>query len=185
MTSLAADLLENLLKSGGTQRYHTHAADLIKTQDTAQHAYNVTWLVYILCFTRPSLNLLVHALGHDAGERWAGDLPAPTKRALGIRESFGNFEADELSTATGLVLPGLTRSESTILKIADSLEGARFCVNEVRMGNTLPVGMLINFLSYANEAYDLYRAAQPMAPFNADLYFDLINTYTGVRNGVR
>lgn len=171
MTSLSQTLA--LLKSGGTQRYHTHAADLIKTQDTAQHAYNVAWLVYALTRGAVSHELFVHALGHDAGERWAGDLPAPTKRTLGIRKSFGEFESAQLTLKTGLILPRLSPLEEKILKLADSLEGARFCCNEIALGNSLPVGMLRNFLDYAHEVLVSMGPAETAATIDLPLYAGL------------
>jgi 5'-deoxynucleotidase YfbR-like HD superfamily hydrolase len=168
--------LRNLLKSGGTQRFHTHAADLIKTQDVSQHSYNVFWLVYALTYGDCSKQLLVHALAHDAGERWTGDVPAPTKRNLDISTTFGEFEEKQLRAMTGLELPALVDNEPIILKVADSLEGARFCFNEFELGNRRVLHILGNFIDYAQEAVD--RMGSDLDGFDIDLFYHLVHTFS-------
>ncbi len=167
-----------MLRSGGTRRYHTHAAELIKSQDVAQHSYNVCWLAYALTNGGLSRCALLHCLMHDAGERWAGDLPAPTKRTLEIRDLFGMFEDQQLLLETGLEPPPLSEFEVCVMKIADSLEGARFCGHEIAMGNKLPIRMLKNFLDYATESLAKIELAASGA-FNFGLYRGLYSTFYG------
>lgn len=43
-----------------------------------QHSYDATMLYLALC-PEPSFKVVKAILGHDLGERWCGDLPAPAK----------------------------------------------------------------------------------------------------------
>lgn len=142
----------NLLSSGGTQRYHTEAAELIKTQDVAQHSYNVFWLVHMLMRGNAPGELLAMSVMHDAGERWTGDVPAPTKRNLGVRRMFEDFEQNNLYERSGVQALRLTAFEEAVLKVADALEGLRFCHHETQLGNKLIIPVLANFHKYAAEA---------------------------------
>lgn len=165
------------LRSGGTQRFHTHAGRLIKTQDVAQHAYNVTLLVQALTFNRARRELLWAALTHDAAEHWVGDVPAPTKRSLEIRQLLANYEADALLRETGIEAPKLLPWEDRVLKIADSLEGAFFCAREILMGNQLARGVGRNFLSYIDDTLkdEVLIAVGDVVDFDNRLCSELIS----------
>lgn len=144
----------NLIRSGSTLRFHTHAGLSLKTQDVAQHSYGVFWLVYVLTGGAPSAGLLVNAMAHDAGEPWVGDVPAPTKRQIpGLSAELGRMEAEALETYTGIVAPELAPWEVVVLKLADYLDGAAFCDREWRLGNTLMRAVMHNFVEYADECY--------------------------------
>ena len=141
----------NALRSGGTQRYHTHAARMLKTQDVAQHSYNVALLAYMLSRGTADSAVILHALCHDSGEHWVGDVPAPTKRSLGIREKLGDEEDRVITEMLGLQLPPLSYPQGLRLKLCDSLEGALYCCTEINMGNKTMIGVLQNFVDYVDE----------------------------------
>ncbi len=143
--------LRNRLRSGGTMRYHTHAARMIKTQDVAQHSFNVVWLAMALTHGRLSRDGVLAALEHDAAEHWTGDLPAPTKRALGIREQFAEFELGTMVQQFGGAVSAPNLLDSVVLKLADAMEGAMFCIHESSMGNRLMKGILENFADYTDQ----------------------------------
>ena len=147
------DALRNRLRAGQTQRYHTNAAEMLKTQDVAQHVYGVMWLVTSIMFSRPSAALLLAALAHDAGERWTGDVPSPAKRRIpGVKEAFDEAEVEELAIHCDFRAPALSEVESAVLDLADALDGAFFCSKESEMGNRRIHKTFANFIEYADRA---------------------------------
>lgn len=178
-----AQQVARLVRSGGTQRFHTEVGSYIKTQDVAQHSYGVFWLCLALTNMQASRDLLICAIGHDAGERWVGDMPAPTKRALEIRPPLHAYEESRLRDETSLRLPVLSEFESDVLKLADGLDGLLFSTQELRLGNRTAEAIHVakNFLTYVSEAKEriaqiaLLRGA---AEFNIVLLNDLVVTAT-------
>jgi 5'-deoxynucleotidase YfbR-like HD superfamily hydrolase len=155
------------LRSGGTQRYHTHAARMTKTQDVAQHCYNVVGLAYMLTRGEASRELLLACLLHDAGEAWVGDVPSPTKRVTPeFRAAVDALETEAVVTRMGVVLPELSKTEMAILNLCDSLEGLLHCKREVSMGNQLAAGLLQAYFDYVStlvrDHRDLYAVAIDM-----------------------
>jgi 5'-deoxynucleotidase YfbR-like HD superfamily hydrolase len=147
------DHLRDRLRAGGTQRYHTNAAEMLKTQDVAQHVYGVMWLVTSIMFNRPSAALLLAALAHDAGERWTGDVPSPAKRRIpGVKEAFDAAEIEEVAVHCDFLTPKLTETEAAVLDLADALDGAFLCAKEATMGNRLIRKTFANFINYADRA---------------------------------
>lgn len=145
--------VQRLMQFGQTQRYHTEV--LIKSQDVAQHSFYVAWLCWLLSGRSPSGELIMTALAHDAGERSTGDLPAPTKRATKLGPQFDALEAVYTGGA-GFLQPTLTQDEHEILKLADAMEGAFYCLRELKMGNRLLTsrffgGAALNFMDYVQE----------------------------------
>lgn len=175
------DHLRNRLRSGGTMRYHTHAARMIKTQDVAQHSFNVVWLAMALTHGRLSRDGVLAALEHDAAEHWTGDLPAPTKRALGIREQFAEFELATMVHEFGGAAAAPNLLETIVLKLADAMEGALFCTHEIAMGNRLMRGILENFISYTDEVLrnneDFLAQSARDGEFNLNLAME-VSTFT-------
>ncbi len=141
------------LQFGQTQRYHTEL--LLKSQDVAQHSFNVAWLCYILTDGQPGQDLLMLALSHDAGERKTGDMPAPTKRALDLRKDLDAYETQHLrESGFGPLNQAETDHDSWVLQAADVLDGAFFCLRELKIGNKLivePKGCARNYLNYLND----------------------------------
>jgi len=145
--------LRDRLRAGNTQRYHTGGAELLKTQDVAQHVYGVMWLVTSIMFSRPSAALLLAALAHDAGERWTGDVPSPAKRRIpGVKAAFDEAEVVALAENCDFSTPLLTEVETAALDLADALDGGFFCSRELAMGNRLIHKTFKNFIDYADRA---------------------------------
>lgn len=119
-----------ILKGGEVSRYHTIRT--LQEETVAAHSFGVAWFVYML---RPSscATLIMAALAHDLAEQYTGDLPAPSKRELGIGRQFGEFE-DRLLRAQGLSFE-LDAEQSRILKLADCLQGMLFCIRDRSLGN--------------------------------------------------
>lgn len=165
-----------LLQFGQTTRYHTEL--LTRSQDVAQHSFNVAWLCTELSDWAPSAGLLMAALAHDAGERWTGDIPAPTKRGMpGMRAHMDELELQKLREQGITFKYELTPAEQAILSLADALEGALFCLRELRLGNTIVIdpaegGAALNFMNYIHAL--LTRFPNPVGEI---LYNHLVTQY--------
>ena len=118
-------------RGGATRRFHT--LDTIATNTVASHSFGVAWLATLISGT-PSANLLLYCLRHDLAEYALGDVPAPVKRSLGISEGFDALEEKYLQDQA---VPSveLTAEEFRIFKLADNLDGLRFCIAEMNRGN--------------------------------------------------
>jgi len=146
--------IKNLMRAGGTQRFHTWSAELIKTQDVAQHVYGLMWLVMMLSGGHASRDLLVATMHHDGGERWVGDMPSPSKRLLpGLRDALHRAEDDAMLVKGATTAPMLSAVDAGILDLADALDGAFFCARELEMGNRRILPVFANFIEYSEAAY--------------------------------
>lgn len=117
-------------EGGLVRRFHTRPG--IEPCTDAHHSHGVAMLCYFLSDGLPSQNLLLEALTHDLGEHFAGDVPAPTKWALGAAQ-FAAIE-EEVRDRYELRFP-LTIEERRTLEMADAMEGVLWCAKEVSMGN--------------------------------------------------
>ncbi len=147
----------NFIFNGGlSKRYHT--VHTLKEQDIAAHSFGVAWLCELITEGMASKNLIMAALAHDLAEHIVGDIPSPAKRALGISEMYGKFEADYLSSAgVGHYIEQLTAPEANILKFADMLDGMMFCVRERRLGNKNIDIVYARFNSYIWELVEKFK----------------------------
>lgn len=172
---LSLTQLENLMRAGGTQRFHTWAGELLKTQDVAQHVYGLMWLVLALTHNTASRNLLIATIHHDAGERWVGDMPSPTKRIMpGLRDALHEAEADALAARGGVRAPELSGFDDLVLGLADALDGVFFCGRELAMGNRRILPVFENFLEYANSAHVALKEAYPGPLYAKDLVDNIL-----------
>lgn len=142
-----------------TIRYHT--VPRIEQERVGQHSFGVGWLLWLLTNGTVSAALLMHAKAHDVPEWQYGDIPSPTKAALGIREVVAAHEASLLQ-GVGIVLPPLSVAEEQLLRLADVMDGMLSCVRERAMGNKLILGCYTKFaevakgLLHSERAKDLY-----------------------------
>jgi 5'-deoxynucleotidase YfbR-like HD superfamily hydrolase len=143
-----------MVRTGGVQRYHTNAGIMLKTQDLGQHCYGVFWLCYYLSRCRPSANLMLAAMSHDAGEMKTGDMPSPTKRALGVTDEMDMMESEFLRTKCSYTGAPLEPDEIDVLGLADSLDGVLFCAKEAQMGNRAHKLTFRNFIIYTEAKID-------------------------------
>ena len=120
-----------VLQSGTVKRFHT--TPTLHENILAQHQWGVAILAYTLAHDKPSVNLLMSALTHDLAEKVYGDIPAPAKRALGLRETINDLEASFIRDKAGFF--PLTAEELNIVKLADNLDGMLYCIHERILGN--------------------------------------------------
>lgn len=137
----------------GGQVKRCHMIPTLKEQNVAAHSFGVAWWVWLLSHdNKPSVNLLMSALAHDLPEGETGDIPAPTKRRLGIGEVLAEWEAQ--TDASGFIpVFELTECEVRILKLADCLELLQHCIRERTLGNRTSqlAQMFFNVKTYSAE----------------------------------
>jgi 5'-deoxynucleotidase YfbR-like HD superfamily hydrolase len=123
-----------IFNGGASKRYHT--VDTHTKQDIAAHSFGVAWFCELFTGGKASKNLIMAALSHDLAEHIVGDIPSPAKRTNGIGKLFDEIEHRYMVEA-GVAHYGdnLTKDEVLIMKFADLMEGASFCLRERRSGN--------------------------------------------------
>ena len=121
-----------VVEGGAVQRFHTRPG--LTPYTDAAHSHGVALLCHRLTGGAASANLLMAALTHDLGEQYAGDMSAPAKRALHMRERLKRAEDAQLAKY-GLAF-SLTEEEARVLNLADQLEGMLWCCRERFLGNT-------------------------------------------------
>lgn len=146
---------------GHTNRFHT--VRTITTNTVAEHSHGVAMLVYLLLGEKTSVGVLMAALTHDLAEHKTGDVPAPAKRTLGIRESLGEVE-DALLDSVYLGF-ALTPCEQMALKFADAADGTMFCIRERRLGN---IGITVAYNNFYGYLLELNRKAKVAAKTEAE-----------------
>lgn len=166
------------LETGQTLRFHTEVRRMIKTQDVAQHVHGMLWLILLLTNHAPSRQLLVGAVYHDAGERWTGDMPSPTKRTLELGARLDALEAARLLEQVGTAGVTLSEQDEAVLKLVDALDGCFMCDREVKLGNRGIGKMYRNFTRYAETAIE--EAKVKSAGMNYVLASQLVNYHQGV-----
>lgn len=144
--------IEFAMRGGAVARYHT--IPTIRQQNVAEHSFGVAWLCWHLSNGSPSAALLMAALIHDVAEHTTGDLPAPAKRRMGIREQFAEAE-DEALLEAGITQPVLSPEEQVVLKLADVADLLLFCITEISMGNRSMCVVYERGVSYIRELIDV------------------------------
>ena len=130
---------------GAVTRYHT--LPTVGKDTVASHSFGVAWIAALLFGGKPSAALLLYCLLHDLAELEFGDIPAPTKRALRMGMTFDQLEESHL-VACGLPTPEISPEEQRAFKLADNLDGLRFCIEERNRGNLALIQCERNYRSY-------------------------------------
>jgi len=138
-----------LLLAGMVQRYHS--VPTVTTDTVGEHTFGVAWLCVILWGGLPRAELLLAAVMHDVPELTLGDMPAPAKRILGIREQLKKMENDILTGTLGIPVSKLTENEQRVLSLADVSDGMLHCCYERALGNRVIEEVYERFLSYTEQ----------------------------------
>lgn len=141
MTTLLAQL-DRLMDGGEITRYHTKR--VLRPQSVAAHSARVGMLCQLV-WPECSANLLRAALLHDISELCTGDVPSPVKWANPALKAELSRVTTQYETDHGLRMP-LTEDEQLVLRWADLAEGAQFCIEEVRMGNSYLRGTMLRYV---------------------------------------
>jgi 5'-deoxynucleotidase YfbR-like HD superfamily hydrolase len=111
----------------------------------AEHCWRVTTL-YIELFGLPRPEVLEHALLHDAGELYSGDVPFLAKQ-ISPEYKATVKKAEEVGLKhLNITLPELTIRERDRLKLCDLLQMMEFAIIERNMGNTYAQMIIDNIL---------------------------------------
>lgn len=158
MVASFEDQLQFIQNGRVTRRFH--GLRMLDYQRVDAHSYGVAVLALVLVRGHDVIRrerLLRAALVHDLAEWKAGDIPAPTKRALGPewRKQFNDYE-DELLNIHGLTVD-LDARDSRVLKIADAAEGCLHCIEERLMGNMAIGPIFREFWKYVSEEQQLFN----------------------------
>lgn len=145
-----------------TKRFHT--VRTIGQNTVGEHSFSVVWLLHLLTDGAASANLLMSAVAHDLAEHVAGDMPSPSKRALGIGEELNAME-ERLLDAHGFLF-SITEQEQRLLKMADMFSGMLFCVTERAFGNRYISEVYYRFHDYVMELSPEGREAETLAAIN-------------------
>ncbi len=117
---------------GGTLRCHT--MPMLERQNVAAHSFGVAWWCWMLTGGEATAGLIMAALAHDLAEHITGDIPSPSRAALGINPMVEAFELQSMAEA-GIILPPLAPSEALVLRLADALDLFQLCIRERTLGN--------------------------------------------------
>lgn len=147
-TKSVMDKLLFVRQGGEVRRFHT--CRRIKEENVAEHSFGVAWLVYLLTDGNCGADLLMQALVHDVAEQETGDIPAPFKRAMGMRGTMNEME-EEILAEHELPLDLLPPAHRWVLKLADALDGMLSCCREAEMGNTLLDGIFLTYNDYVTK----------------------------------
>lgn len=126
----------------GVKRYHT--VPTLQQQTVGQHTVNMLGLLMYIGY-EPRREFYEAVLTHDWPEVWTGDLPAHSKKKMGV--AWDKMEMEWYDT-NGVPYHTLTLEEEWVLSWLDCMEGTAFCVSEMRLGNQI-----------IREVYNRYRGA--------------------------
>jgi hypothetical protein len=123
--------------AGAVQRWH--AVQTIRTQNVAEHSWNVLRILYAI-YPEPPRAMVVEAMFHDIGEIATGDPPSTLKRRSDPLKTI--YRTMESAARLAMALPWgvpppqmMTDEEMRILKLADMIEMMEFAQQEVLLGN--------------------------------------------------
>lgn len=134
-------------KAAQVKRYHTRYT--LKEETVGHHSHGVASILAIL-HPNAKGQLLRAAILHDLEEWESGDMPAPTKRELGLQKVFRDY-GDVVRNRYHIPMPALSFWEEVRLKFADNLQGALFALWEIEAGNSHVLETLGNYISYMEE----------------------------------
>lgn len=159
MKPLSPDL--QLLYSGvNTKRYHV--VPTVHTETIGHHSHMVASLL-VLLYPDCKRNVIIAALFHDLAECVTGDIPSPSKRAMGAEfiDKLNTFE-ESVFLENEIILPELSKEEKHQLKVCDILAGMMRCHYEGYLGNKHIAESFKNFASYFREQNCTNKKAQEL-----------------------
>ena len=149
--------VQNLYEAGRVQRYHANPWMARFGQTDADHQWGCAALLILL---NPSATkeLIKAAVLHDCGERWAGDLPYPTKIAAPeVAEAHGVIE-HYFAKKAGIPSYHISDNEAYWLKFVDRLESHFYAMlhrpDVLKQDGFLEQGILIEKMAKRLEVWD-------------------------------
>jgi 5'-deoxynucleotidase YfbR-like HD superfamily hydrolase len=147
----AINKLKFITSAYRVQRYHT-SSRVKEKQLLGQHSAGVAMAYVVLCQTLGQgidPNGVLVALTHDMGEFYTGDMPAPAKRAMNLRDAFDAAE-NKARSVFGVDF-GCGEQTLQLVKIADAIDGMLHCLWEANGGNRAALAVFDVFNNYVSE----------------------------------
>lgn len=174
--------LEFIRNAGETRRFH--GWPVLRPQSVAEHSFHVAMIVYVIAGQEePGIRqpLLLAALCDDLAEWITGDPPSPFTRAMeqrmpGFRDNRKAVENEVLGAVFLNWSEMLTEEEAKLLKFADYVDGAMYCIRERAMGNKLISPAMGTFMGYLPEYFS-------DRPIEREIYAWLCNEWEAANNG--
>lgn len=127
----------NILEAGEVVRFH--AVPAIDGQTVGHHSYGVAAILIAFgCLLDPDDRwLIAEAILHDTAELYTGDIPFTVKRDNStIKQAMDMLEM-QVCMADLFVSSRLTPRQHVLLKVADMLDGLRWCLVGHERGTTI------------------------------------------------
>lgn len=135
------DFIDMTRRASYVERLHT--VPTIGNQNIGHHSFGVAMLCRDITNHEASAALIMAALDHDLPEVETGDIPAPVKWSSPVVSAgLTALENQFLLDHAHAMDYELTDDEARVLKIADTLELALFCLDQLQLGNQRVVPVL-------------------------------------------
>lgn len=166
--------VDNVLLSGGVQRFH--AVPGMTKQTNAEHSWGVAVTLQHI-YPECSKELLFWALVHDCPELETGDIPHPFKEKYGLIKDYLIEDEYEWYSTNGVLFQELSERDKIALRIADCLEGMKYCLSRYMTGER---SALAPFKTW--EAYLHSRVLIPSSifPNASQMYDDMVKHMGGM-----
>lgn len=191
--------LKALMKGSAVTRFHQWRT--VQRNTVGHHSHGVAMLVCLIHrlaqewarenyglrtapvpFKQLRLDVMVYAaLTHDMAEYIVGDVPAPTKRALSIRDVLQAHE-DKVLAKLGMKVE-LSEDEQAIVSSADAFDGVMFCVSEYTLGNRTLSSIPRTYMTYIDQLLGVLKCpgyTYAIAKIRDDIRF-ILQEYTDGR----
>ena len=144
--------IREVREGGAVERAHTvphHGS-----YNNAQHQWGAAML-YLQLHPDPQMDTLSAILTHDLGERWVGDIPAPTKWAKPeLKKVLSEMEQDCLDHLGLDDADLLEEEEARWLKAVDLLDLYLWTLDQQALGNQHVKVVTENILKYVDDHAD-------------------------------
>jgi 5'-deoxynucleotidase YfbR-like HD superfamily hydrolase len=171
VTTVNYERLKLMRVAGRVLRCHT--TPLIHRQTVGEHTFGVLNILLAILGSRihdyKYHKMLIAAIYHDAPEAITGDVPANTKWNYPLIEEGLKAAEEKIECEYDLFRIDPSSEEGRLLKFADGMELAIFCLEEMRMGNRNVEKMAYRIfeaiekrglVDITPEAYDLFMWAK-------------------------
>jgi len=122
--------IRKVLQSGDVVRFHNSIG--MDKQKNSEHEWEVALILQYI-YPQCSKELLLAALTHDSAEYYTGDIPFPIKQASPELKSVLDGLERKWEQDNGVHFD-LSPEEAYFLKLADTLSGMWYCIQQVREG---------------------------------------------------
>jgi len=164
--------IRKVLQSGNVVRFHSSIG--MDKQKNSEHEWEVALILQYI-YPQCSKELLLAALTHDAAEYYTGDIPFPTKQASPELKSVLDKLERHWEEQNGVHFD-LYPEETYFLKLADTLSGMWYCIQQVREGKVNAKRpfrkwreVLVKALNYWGDEQQTAKAEEMLEAFSREM----------------